>query len=162
MFPFELACQFFNRGREDPHALLRDILAPFSNDAFVAVSDRVRHDDDRKARVTYPLPHNLRERRERGANHRHSGNTKVFECGRVTRGPRRRRPSVADTVNDRVTLRSHLLRIGRRNTKISLPPELDFRDSVLTMQDFYNATEHNVGKLLAIIQDADARTAQRR
>ena len=53
----------------------------------------------------------LRERRESGADDRHRWYSKVFESGRVTRGPGCRRTSVANAVDDGIALGRHLLRV---------------------------------------------------
>ena len=78
--------------------------AAVADDRFVAIAQRMRHDDDRQAHVPDAFAHDLRERREGGADDGDGGDAEVFERGRVTRGPGCRRASVADAVDDGVAL----------------------------------------------------------
>jgi hypothetical protein len=57
------------------------------------------NDGDRQAVLAGALGNDARERRERDAANDRRRNAEVFERDRVTRGPRGRRPSVADARN---------------------------------------------------------------
>jgi hypothetical protein len=120
----------------------------------------MRNDNDGQADMTDTLAHDLCERRKSGADNGHRRNTEIFECGRVTRGPGRGRPSVTDTIDDGVALRRHLLRIRGRHAKVTFLPEPDLRDTMFALQHIRHATQHDVGEFLAVVQDTDARAAR--
>ena len=75
------------------------------------MTEWMRHDDDRQARVADTFADDLRERCERGADDGCRRNAEIFECGRVTRGPGCRGASVTDAVDDGIALRRHLFGI---------------------------------------------------
>src|SRR5690606_20921474 len=104
--------------------------------------------------VAYAFDGHLRERREGGADDRDRRYAEGFECGRVTRGPGRRRPSVSDAVEDGVAFARHLLGVRRSDAEIALLPEAHFRDAVIALQHFGDSAQHEIGELLAVVEDA--------
>jgi hypothetical protein len=80
--------------------------------AFIPITDGMRHHDDGKTRVSRALSCHLPERGESGADDGDCGNPEVFQLDRVTRGPGCRGTSMADAVDDGVALSGHFLREG--------------------------------------------------
>jgi hypothetical protein len=87
LLALELAAERISGGGEQANALIRNVLAPAFYQLLIAIADRMRHHENGKAGMPYALGDYLREGRERGADHRNSGDTEVFEYDRVTRGP---------------------------------------------------------------------------
>ena len=147
-------------GKGSPHHGVGEptlLFGPGLDDARpIAIAYGMRYDDDRQAQVPDAFSHDLRQRREGGADDRCRRNAEVFERGRVTRGPGRRRASMADTVDDDVARGGHLLGVWRCNAEIALLPGADARARMQLRERFRNAGEHEIGEFLVVVENADA------
>src|SRR5215471_14264090 len=105
--------------------------------------------------------YDLAEGAERAADERHARHARFLEIDRVDDAPRRGRAAVPHAADRNVGLRRHFLDEGRALGRKAFMPELEMRDPVVAPQHLGEGFQHLVGKLLAVIEEADPQSPER-
>src|SRR5580704_497667 len=104
--------------------------------------------------------HDLPESAERSADQGDRRYASLFKIDCIDDAPRRRRATMADATDRHVRLGRHFVDERRTLGWKSLPPELDVGDTVAVPERLCQRFQHDVGKLLAIVEKPDAETSE--